>query len=182
MKSMISRTLRAVGLSAILVLSQANAAETPARIGRSLAACRALIEDDKRLACFDRNIATATECPNQISIAIQPAPAEIGSRPATYSAESRFGISEANRLRGEAAKAAPKPALSKLVARVAIAQRQGNGTWRLTLENGQVWYQILPSESIDAPVGSEVTITPGWLGSFLMVDASGHSARIHRAK
>ena len=142
----------------------------------SLRNCAALREPARRLACFDQIAAK--------SLAESPTATPSAHEQATpvREPEARFGLSAEQVRRTEATQSAPPPQLAKLSAHVFQAQRQGNGGWRFTLDNGQVWYQISPSEYLDLSVGSEVVIKPGWLGSYLLVDASGHSANVHRAR
>jgi hypothetical protein len=175
------RATCALGLLSLPAIA-AHAAEA----GGTIAGCRTLRDDAARLACYDRLPDPAAAAPARAAAATQavapaiaaaPAPA-----PAAATAEQRFGISELQQARAEQAKVPPKDELKELRARVATVQRMGQGGLRLTLANGQAWYQISPSEKIEVAVGEEIVIKPASFGSYLLVDHDRHSARVHRAQ
>jgi hypothetical protein len=153
--------------------------------------CSAITGRNERLACFDRvaatlNAVTATTGPGATAAPATAAKSAPRVAPAVAAAataadpQARFGFS-ATQI--EQAREDQEPAnqpLQSLTARVSGARRVGNGGWLITLDNGQVWRQVAPSESLDPVAGSSVTIKPASFGSFLMVDGSRHSARVHR--
>jgi hypothetical protein len=189
------RTACALGLAALPSVI-AHAAEATG----TLAGCRALRDDAARLACYDRLPDPGAARTNAAPAAAQPrvgapaapvaaAPAVAASAaptatpaPAPMTAEQRFGISELQQARAEQAKEPPKDELKELRARVDKAQRMGQGGLRLTLDNGQVWYQISASEKIEVAAGDVIVIKPASFGSYLLVDHDRHSARVHRTE
>jgi hypothetical protein len=153
----------------------------------ALRTCATISASEQRLACFDRLAASlaprpqaaarATPAAPQAATAVAPA---VAAAAASADPVDRFGFGEGRLQRAAAAQEAPKPRLEALTARITAARRMGNGAWRIQLDNGQLWRQVSPSEQLDPQVGSEVKIKPASLGSYLLVDASRHSARVHR--
>jgi hypothetical protein len=77
--------------------------------------------------------------------------------------------------------AAAAPAkLERLTARVKQVQELSYGRKRIVLDNGQIWSQVSSSEQIDLQAGDAVNIRPAMLGSFLLIDPRGRSAKVHR--
>jgi len=185
----------ALGLAALPV------AATAAEAAGTIAGCRTLRDASARLACYDRlpdpaaarvavapamaassaAAAPAAAAPARAQ-APAPAAATATAAPAPLTAEQRFGKSELQQARAEQAKAPPKEELKELRARATSVQRMGQGGLRITLANGQQWYQISPSEKIEVAVGDEIVIKPASFGSYLLVDHDRHSARVHRAE
>jgi hypothetical protein len=127
--------------------------------------CSSIGDNTARLACYDA-LATHTD------IVTSPAPTPV----------ERFGRSESELLRAEAAHIPAVPALREMQAFVTESHQRGDGLWLLVLDNGQAWRQVTSSERIDAPVGSRVIIRSAHLGSYLMLDARGNSVRVHRVR
>jgi hypothetical protein len=188
----------ALGLAALPV------AATAAEAAGTIAGCRTLRDDSARLACYDRlpdpAAARVAVAPAMAASGAAAAPAAAPARaqapapaaatataapaptPTPLTAEQRFGKSELQQARAEQAKAPPKEELKELRARATSVQRIGQGGLRITLANGQQWYQISPSEKIEVAVGDEIVIKPASFGSYLLVDHDRHSARVHRAE
>jgi hypothetical protein len=163
-----------LAMALLALLPAAHGAASAA--AATLAGCRTLHDDAARLTCYDR-----LPDPETVAGPAARATAPVAA-PAPATAEQRFGTSELQQARAAQAKA-PKPeVLKELRARVDTVQRQGDGGLRLTLANGQVWYQVSPSEKIEVAVGEEIVIKPAAFGSFLLVDHDRHSARVHRAQ
>lgn len=140
-----------------------------------LRTCSTQRDDITRLACFDREVA-ALLLPGPTAPEHLPAVGKPEAQP-----ESQFGWSAAEARRYANREAAPEPArLERLTARANKVQELANGRKRITLENGQVWSQIMSSEQIEVQTGDLVTIKPGMLGSFLLIDPRRHSAKVHR--
>jgi hypothetical protein len=152
---------------------------------KALRACRALLDDAERLACYDREIDRATEKSVPAETAAQvpppsapaPAPAE---EPA--SAEDRFGRDRAieNEQRERVHKESRE--LGELKALVESIETRIDGLMTITLDNGQVWRQSRPDSLFRLKAGDAVTIQPGALKSYLMTGPSNRSTRVARIK
>lgn len=164
----LSNWRRALCLVAVGLCSRAPAEPLPTDLVESLRGCSGLAAREERLACFDR-----------ITAGLQPSAAP-AAPPAATNPQARFGFSAERLQRAAATRDPAKIRLDEFRARVARAERMGNGGWRLVLDNGQVWSQVSPAEVIEPEPGSEVVIKPASFGSFLLVDARRHSARMHR--
>jgi hypothetical protein len=138
--------------------------------------CSAITTRDERLACFDHVAETLQAAPKDTT---RVAPAVAAAATST-DPRARFGFSATQIEQAREAQAPSKQGLAVLTARVAGARRMANGGWLITLDNSQVWRQVSPSEYLEPTVGGQVTIKPASFGSFLMVDGSRHSARVHR--
>lgn len=133
----------------------------------AMRACSGLAQPSQRLGCYDRLLP-----PPAAPAASVPAVA------APVDAVASFGLPELQVLRKTEATAAPR----ELRAHVAALQHLGNGGLRLTLDNGQVWAQIAPSERLYVQANEAVVVKAAALRSFILTDASGHSARVHRVQ
>lgn len=161
-------------LAAGLLLLAAGVAYAGASL-EPLRTCSEQRDDAARLACFDREVTVLLQPKSTLHVQ-PPTPDKPAVQP-----ESQFGWSEAEVRRRANPEAAREPArLERLTERVSKVQELAFGRKRITLENGQVWAQLMSSEPIDLQSGDLVTIRPGVFGSFLLVDPRGHSAKVHR--
>jgi hypothetical protein len=177
---MASRLVPGLGLALGLALAQGSlspalAAGTTA--SASFMACAGEQDDARRLACFDAAVA---------QVRTQPAP-PLESAAATAAAaavvplskEERFGLR--GDLKQEKAKQAPELAeLKELRATVTKVAAKPYGELILTLDNGQVWYEIQSNSGIRVKVGDQVTIRSGALGSYSVVAPNGRSSKVTR--
>jgi hypothetical protein len=173
--------LRGIALLGLALAAggEAVAAATSPGLAEAVRDCSALASRDERLACFDRVAATIPASP---TAAASPGAggASLAAAATSPDPQVRFGFSEGQLQRAADEQSPGKSKLEALRARIAAARRIANRGWRITLDNGQVWRQVSPSEYLDPQVGTEVVIQPASFGSFLLVDASRHSARMHR--
>jgi hypothetical protein len=56
-----------------------------------------------------------------------------------------------------------------------------HGELIVTLDNGQVWYEIQANTALRVKVGDQVTIKAGALGSYSLV-ANGRSSKVTRVR
>jgi hypothetical protein len=166
------------GLVAGLVLTQAalnpvSAAAAPA----DFLACAPEKDDTRRLACFDAVVTLAMAQP-AASLAAPPPPE---TAPTPLSKEERFGLR--GDLKEEKAKQAPELAeIQELKAQVTRVAAKPHGELVLTLDNGQVWYEIQTSSGIRVKTGDTVTIKAGALGSFSLIAPNGRSSKVTRSR
>jgi hypothetical protein len=182
---MASRLSSGLGLALVLAqcwLSPALAAGTTANA--SFMACAGEQDDARRLACFDAVVTQARAQPRPPVESAAPAPAATAATAAAVvplSKEERFGLR--GDLKQEKAKKAPELAeLKELRATVTKVAAKPHGELILTLDNGQVWYEIQTSTGIRVKTGDQVTIRSGALGSYSVVAPNGRSSKVTRVR
>lgn len=137
-------------------------------------ACAAEKDDAQRLACFDAAVAQAQAQP------APPAAAAAVAAAPTLTKEEKFGLR--GDLKEEKAKQAPELVeLESVTGKVTKLAAKPYGQLIVTLDNGQVWYEIQANTGLRVRVGDQVTIKAGALGSYLMV-ANGRSSKVTRAR
>lgn len=164
----------------LLALALAHGLLSPALVSAASPAAPFLAcADEKdaatRLACFDAAAAHARSLP---AAAVAPAAAAPAAAPTpTLTKEEKFG------LRGELKqqKAPELAELEALTAKVTKVSTKPHGELIVTLDNGQVWYEIQAYSGLRVKVGDVVTIKSGALGSYSLV-ANGRSGKVSRAR
>jgi hypothetical protein len=93
-----------------------------------------------------------------------------------------FGLSPAAIAAKEVA-AGQRPAeLARLRAHVAELSRAGDGRMVFTLDNGQIWLQVLDEGDLLLRPGDAVTISRGLFHSYMLQAASGRGCRVTRIR
>jgi hypothetical protein len=181
--------------AALLPTAAANSASAANAVD-AVRACRAELDDARRLACFDAASARLDARPTAAGADIDATPARApadeaqgavpaataGSAVAQMTPEQRFGY------RGDVAREAldrqkaELPQLEKLTATVTSASKQGTGDFVVMLDNGQVWAQLPTGTPRRLKAGDEVTITPASLGSFVLKGPTGRGVRVKRLR
>jgi hypothetical protein len=167
-----------------------------------LLACRALTDGAARLACFDRESAklvpagslvppstsgTGAAATPLASAAVQtrtpvsPPAASITSSPAPLSnPKDNFGLPDATVAKKEVA-AGMRPAdLANIEAHLKAFSVSSSGQTTFTLDNGQVWRQLLSEGDLFAKPGDGVTISRGFLNSYWLKLKSGRGCKVTR--
>lgn len=165
----------AIGLVvATAALNPVTASAAPA----DFLACAAEKDDARRLACFDAAVIQEKGQPTsslQASVAAAPPP------PPPLSMEEKFGLR--GDLKQEKAKQAPELAeLQELHAKVTNVATKPYGELVVTLDNGQVWYEIQTNSGIRVKAGDPVVIKAGALNSFILVAPNRRSSKVTRAR
>lgn len=167
-----------LGLGFSLVLAQASLSLAGAAQQDPLAAVRACAkekDDTQRLACFDAVVAKAPSMANSATVAPAVAMTPVLTK------EEKFGLR--GELKQEKAKQAPElTELQELQATVTKVASKPHGELILTLDNGQVWYEIQTESGIRVKVGDKVIIRPGALGSYSLVAPNRRSSKVTRAR
>lgn len=132
----------------------ADAAET---LPQGMRACAQHQDRDRRLACFDAEVARL-------------------SSPAA--AVQNFGVTRAMEQEHSTQSAQP----NEITARVADVATRPHGELVLTLDNGQVWQQIETVAGWSVKAGDQVTIKAGALSSYRLVAPSGRTTKVMRTK
>jgi hypothetical protein len=135
------------------------------------ASCAAIVDDARRLACYDHLFRkgvteqprSTADTPTETSAsAPTPAPAQAQARTGSAAApEGEFG--------GEFRR--PKVGPKRLNAVVTGVASLGQGLYRLTLDNGQVWDTTQADWTLDFQTSDRVIISKMMLGNFLIARA-----------
>lgn len=136
-----------------------------------LLACREIAAGSARLACFDREsgaLAAQHKAPEPHT-ALNP--------------RETFGLAPLQvAARAEAAAHAPKP-IDSLTVRVARIARAADGREIFTLDNQQVWVQLVADgDWLDVSTGQQVRISRGWLDSYWLRLLSGNGFKVRRVR
>ena len=195
--------------AAVTALAVLGVALSPAARGSQelapLLACRGIVEPATRLACFDRETATLagasakTAAPpggsavtpaTAPAIAAAPSAASdaagaVSTRPAgapQAEAMQNFGLPP-DRIAAKEVAAGRRPAdLSRIQARLAQLSRAGDGREVFTLDNGQIWLQVLEEGDLLLRPGDTVSISRGVFHSYLLQTPSGRASRVTRIR
>ncbi|MGH8318272.1 MAG: hypothetical protein ACREUL_09880 [Steroidobacteraceae bacterium] len=159
---------------AVIGVTAALAAASPSLASDalgSLLACRRIEASAARLACFDREAAT-------LAAQRQGSGAKADQ---TLNPRRTFGLAPTEiAARAEAAAKAPKP-VDSIVARISSLARAADGREIFTLDNHQIWVQLVPdSEQLDPKSGETVRISRGWLGSYWLSLPSRRGCKVTR--
>ena len=158
----------AFGIAAIM------ATTSPCLASGSLAAllaCRRIEASAARLACFDRESG---------ALAARRTAADSH---AELNPRETFGLAPLQvAARAEAAAHAPK-SLDSLTARISSVARAADGREIFTLDNHQVWVQLLADgDWLDAGTGEQVKIARGWLDSYWLRLPSHRGLKVKRVR
>jgi hypothetical protein len=166
----------AIVLASILAALPAAAMEE-----KALRACRLLLDDAERLACYDREVDRETPRPAPAEPAAQASPPPAPAA-APASAEERFGRERAIEYEKRARVQKESRELGELKALVESIETRIDGLMTITLDNGQVWRQSRPDSQFRLKTGDAVKIQPGALKSYLMTGPTNRSTRVTRVK
>jgi hypothetical protein len=156
-----------------------------------LLACRQLTDTSARLQCFDREAAAlaaskpAASPPAAAAHAAPQAPAApAAASPATPVSSARalqtFGLSPGAVAAQEVAAGIRPRELTRIEAHIADLSVAAGGRATFTLDNGQVWRQLLAEGDLLARPGDPVTISRGALSSYWLQLKSGRGCKVTR--
>lgn len=160
---MTARLILVMAMAGVSCAGPAAATENPAELG----ICRAESDDARRLACYDR-----------LGAAKPPPPAA----PEPQTPEERFGYRDVRSQQEREAELKNPDRKQALVAKVTEIILQPNGTYIIRLDNGQVWRQTSTESFFRLEVGDDVKIMPAAMGTFLLANPGGRSARVRRVE
>jgi hypothetical protein len=185
-------------LALTLSCTAAGAASPPATLPASVAACLRVTDAGQRLACYDQSVAALLPA---TTVAAPPAPVAattpaVKAPPAAPAPPPVAAPKVAPAVAAAAPAAAPAPAptfgqeqLSSkqrppadpadqtLHAKVTALRTPIPDTYRITLDNGQVWQQQESRFGFSLTAGDSVTLGKGAMGSYrLWRDADGPKA------
>jgi len=134
----------------------------------SVRTCSLERDDQRRLSCYDKEIAALFE---------------LDARPHgehdRESAQARFGISD---VRAPPARRDPAEHLDRIEATVVAATTRKHGAVVVTLDSGQVWAQKSAGPVIRINIGDRVVIKKATLGSFLLIVPNHPPTRVRRER
>lgn len=164
--------------------AQAASSDAPQR-------CAEIGDDFARLACYDaifRKPAASAASTAVPAAAVAPAAAAApaaatgtAAASAATNPEADFGLTEAAKRARDPQKAQQEMPES-IAGVVAAVGRRPAGELTVTLENGQVWTQVMVDQRARVAVGDTVTIKKAALGSHLLVTQGRYATRVQRVK
>jgi hypothetical protein len=160
----------AIAMAAMAIAGPAEARPTTAAADSKaldpIIACRALTGDAARLACYDSSVGALQTATAKHDIVV------IDQQDVARARRSLFGFSLPNfdflggSKTDDAHNATPED--SRLTATLRSAQRDGDGNWILTLDDGAVWHQTTGMLAITPKPGEPVEIKRAAFGSYFM--------------
>jgi hypothetical protein len=181
---------------ATLCLACAGTCEAADSLAK-LMACRSLDDAAARLACFDREAAALAAAPvarasvppaaspasaappARAAAAPAPADAAVAAAPAP-DATQQFGLPERTVAAQEVAAGTRPAEAKKIEAHVAKFAPGPDGRLVFTLDNDQVWRQLLSEGDLMVNPGDAVTISRGFLGSYWLQTGNGRGCKVTR--
>lgn len=158
----------------------------------ALLACRDIADSGARLACFDRaaaalaqsgtataRSAAAAAVPSASGAAAPPAPPTVQPAP-VLSPQQQFGLPEHAVVAKEVAAGTRAADATKIEAHLLKISAAADGRFVFTLDNDQVWKQLLTEGDLLAKPGELVTISRGLLGSYWLQAKSGRGCKVTR--
>ena len=172
-----------VGLACIGSSAAWASPRPPPRWAAALLACRRIPHNAARLACFDRESATLAKgaAPPAVDRPAVPV-ASAASVDPDLSPSRTFGLAPAQIAAREAAVVKLPRQLKHVTSRIVVLQRTADDRDIFTLANHQVWAQLNAGGGLFARVGDVVTISRGWLGSYLLSLPSRRSCKVTRIR
>lgn len=174
----------------------------------NLLACRDIADASARLACFDRESATLASpvsggaapagtardrAQGSAGAGVAAVPAPPVAPPASGAPpvpapvtpppdpKQQFGLPEREVARQEVAAGARAADANKIEARVVALGKTGDGRTVVTLDNDQVWRQLLADTSdLFLRLGDTVTISRAFLGSYWLATPTKRGSKVTR--
>ena len=172
---------------AIFLLSSAPALAQEAPLEK-VYACAGKTDSAERLACYDAAVAGLKQAQTSGGVAVV-ARSQIEAAEKEAFGLSQTSLSElarsANKMPAAPGAAAgpPPQELDRVTLTVKALERKPDGTYRFTMENGQVWEQIDGNElgkTLRAPLTAE--IKKGAIGSYMLKVGERPSVRVRRIR
>jgi hypothetical protein len=141
---------------------------------QDLTQCRAIAEDQARLACFDRAAAAFDEAEKAGDIVV------VDKAQATEVKRQAFGLN-LNSALSMFDRGAHADKVDRVTMTVGEVKKTADGKWMITTTEGQIWRQI-DSDPLDLTpkAGDTVVVSRGSLGSFFVKIGHNRDMRAHR--
>ncbi len=109
-----------------------------------------------------------------------PAPPAAAPAAPVLSPQQQFGLPERKVVEKEVAAGTRAADASKIEAHIVRVAAAADGRLLFTLDNDQVWRQLASEGELLAKPGDTVTISRGWLGSYMLQLKSGRGCKVTR--
>jgi hypothetical protein len=156
-----------------VLLAAAPALAAPSRLDAVLA-CRNVEEAAARLECFDRESALLASTPAVVAQTPPPAPA--------MPSEKAFGLPPLVVAEAQSARIEQPAKIETLDGKIVGLSLGENGRVVVTLDNGQVWRQLMAGEDLMLRLGDTVHLSRGIVGSYFMKVPSGRTCKVSRLR
>jgi hypothetical protein len=141
-----------------------------------LLACRTLSDAAARLACFDRETAALEAKVAAPAAAAAPRPVP------RLDPTGQFGLPEHTVAKQEVAAGTRAVDAPKIEAHILQLSKTANGRAIFTLDNAQVWRQLVADVDVLAIPGDAVIISRGALGSYWLQTKSKRGCKVTRLR
>jgi hypothetical protein len=161
-----------LGFALLLLSSWLSPGQSAAQ---TAAACASITDDGQRLSCYDNSFKKGPAEQAGAKVTTLP-PTSTQAPPQPSSAEAPAG-----EFGGEFRQ--PKPGPKRLQAIVTSVAPLGQGLYRLTLDNGQVWDTTQADWTLAFEASNSVTISTMMLGNHVISRSKqGHSVAVKRVQ
>jgi hypothetical protein len=149
-----------------------------------LLGCREIPDAAARLQCFDRESAKLAAAPDALpeATAAMPSPSALPAVPAAVPLDPKqqFGLSERTVAAKEVSAGTRAADVAKVEAHIVGYAPAADGRAIFTLDNDQIWRQLIPDGDMLAKAGDGVTVSRGLLGSYWLQLKNGRGCKVTR--
>lgn len=143
--------------------------------------CLGIVDNGARLACYDRTVPALRHTPQQPAAPSAPVPPAAPAVAAPVNKEQAFGAERIDRKDAPAGTVAQEA--ESITAKLTSVSQQTTDRYTFTLDNGQVWSQVVARSIANAKPGKQVKIEKGMFGSFTMtIDGVTGIIKVRRVK
>ncbi|KPF85354.1 hypothetical protein IP70_11550 [alpha proteobacterium AAP38] len=170
-------------LAAALILAAPASLTLPASAAGQddVLKCLGIVDNGARLACYDRTVPALRHTPQPPAAPSAPVAPAAPAVAAPVNKEQAFGAERIDRKDAPAGTVAQEA--ESITATLTSVSQQTVDRYTFTLDNGQVWSQVVARSIANAKPGKEVKIEKGMFGSFTMtIDGVTGIIKVRRVK
>ncbi len=173
-------------LAAALILAAPASLTLPASAAGQddVLKCLGIVDNGARLACYDRTVPALRHTPQPPAAPSAPVAPVAPAAPAVaapVNKEQAFGAERIDRKDAPAGTVAQEA--ESITAKLTSVSQQTTDRYTFTLDNGQVWSQVVARSIANAKPGKQVKIEKGMFGSFTMtIDGVTGIIKVRRVK
>lgn len=170
-------------LAAALILAAPASLTLPASAAGQddVLKCLGIVDNGARLACYDRTVPALRHTPQPPAAPSAPVAPAAPAVAAPVNKEQAFGAERIDRKDAPAGTVAQEA--ESITAKLTSVSQQTVDRYTFTLDNGQVWSQVVARSVANAKPGKEVKIEKGMFGSFTMtIDGVTGIIKVRRVK